>query len=934
MRPKPHFVNIIRRWSILLLLTFAAVILASRTIIYLRETESRTREMRATYFETQRQLIKTEVMKFSAVLEYEIAKMTGEADMHERIMHYVNIQRFGPNACGYVFVNELLDIRGGQNFARVYANPNRPDDSGKMLSDDYLDARGKPFRKEFLKGLRESGECYVDYWYKKIDHAEPRPKTSFFKLAGNDRFIVAAGVYLDDVEDEIRLMQADLTARLQHSYLVITLICIGFFIIVLTITGWLTKKLGSDFRIFSEFFKRAADSSIPIDRDTVKFSELDLLAASANTMLSQKARADEALLETRDRLTEAQKMAKLGHYIFDVKHDSWTNSPELDAIFGIDDHYDKTASGWLAIVHPDFRDAMSAYLRDDVSGRHPKFDMEYKIIHQETGQERWVHGLGDLTFDKENRLTEMFGTIQDITGLKVAYNALKESEERFRLAFRTIPDAICLNRASDGMYIDINQGFTDLTGYTRHDVLGKSSLDISIWKDADDRKQLTDALAKTGYVKNFEARFVRKNGDIGIGLMSARTLSIDDEAVIQAITKDITEFRRAEDKRKKLETQLQQTQKMEAIGTLAGGIAHDFNNILSGILGYSQLALLDVKHPESVSKRIDQIIKSAHRAADLTKQILTFSRQGSYEKQPFRIALEIKEALKLLRSSIPSTIGINTRIDSRKKVLADPIKIHQVIMNLCTNAYHAMRKTGGDMAVSLKDVVIHASRPFKDKDMPPGDYIRLDVIDTGHGMDAETLEKIFEPYFTTKETGDGTGLGLALVQAIVEEHDGFLEVESEPGKGTRVSLFFPVVGGAAEEKIPEPEAGAHLAGTETIMFVDDEKAIRESCRIYLETKGYQVRAFSSGIDALETFKTRPLEYDLIITDMNMPGFSGDKLAKEILNIKPDIPIVLCTGFSENISHSEALALGIRRFIQKPVVGQNLLRLIRGILDEK
>ena len=396
--------------------------------------------------------------------------------------------------------------------------------------------------------------------------------------------------------------------------------------------------------------------------------------------------------------------------------------------------------------------------------------------------------------------------------------------------------------------------------------------------------------------------------------------------------KDITKGKQADKKRKELEAQLNQTQKMEAIGTLAGGIAHDFNNILSGILAYSQLANTHIKTPEKAAGHIEQIIIGAKRAADLTKQILTLSRQGEYQKQSFRIYLEIKEALKLLRSSIPSTIEIKTRLDSKKRVLADPTKIHQLVMNLCTNAYHSMRKTGGELTVSLTDAQVSDPHFSKGKKWVPGEYIKLEVSDTGHGMDKKTLKKAFEPYFTTKKKGDGTGFGLALVQAIVEEHDAYMEVVSEPGKGTCFSIYFPIVREEIKKRSPKIEKEYHLTGNEKIMVVDDEDSIRNSCKEHLEDNGYQVKTFSNGIKALEEFKTRPFQFDLVITDMTMPGLTGDKLAKEILKIQPAIPIVLCTGFNENSSQTAALELGIRQIVQKPIMDHDLLLLIRRYLD--
>ncbi len=373
-----------------------------------------------------------------------------------------------------------------------------------------------------------------------------------------------------------------------------------------------------------------------------------------------------------------------------------------------------------------------------------------------------------------------------------------------------------------------------------------------------------------------------------------------------------------------LEAKLRQSQKMEAIGRLAGGIAHDFNNILSGIFGYAQLGAKHIEQPGRLKNHLLQITKGAQRATELVQQILTFSRRTEYQKHHLRIYLEIKETLKLLRSTIPTTIDIKTRLNSRSMVLADPTKIHQVVMNLCTNAYHAMRDTGGLLTVSLSEVEVTESRPVFKQQIPKGNYLLLTISDTGAGMDAKTLENAFEPYYTTRDSGQGTGLGLSIVQAIIDEHDGFLEVESEPGKGTIFSIYFPaapeVQGRPAEEADEEPV----YHGRGTIMVVDDESSIREFLKELLEENGYTVAVFSNGGDAFGAFKDAPDTFDLIISDMTMPEIPGDELAQKVLALRPQMPIFLCTGFSERISETRAQDIGIRQYFQKPLDNQVLL----------
>ncbi|MCG8632688.1 MAG: PAS domain S-box protein [Desulfobacterales bacterium] len=387
---------------------------------------------------------------------------------------------------------------------------------------------------------------------------------------------------------------------------------------------------------------------------------------------------------------------------------------------------------------------------------------------------------------------------------------------------------------------------------------------------------------------------------------------------------------RAYKEKKQLEEQLSRSQKMEALGTLAGGIAHDFNNILSGIFGYSQLAEVSIGNPEKARNHIRNVVKAAQRATDLVHQILTVSRRSELQKRPLNIAIVVKEAIKLLRSTLPSTISIKDNIESREKVLAEPTQIHQVVMNLCTNAYHAMRGTGGVLTIDLREVenIDHSL----EKGMAPGKYLRLDVRDTGCGMDEKILNKVFDPYFTTKEVGEGTGLGLALVYGIVQEHGGSISARSVPGKGSRFRIYLPVTDKESRGNSGTHDPGAISGGTERIMVVDDEKSILFSTRELLEDFGYKVSPFPNGRLAYDAFKQDPSAYDLIITDMTMPLMRGDELSIAVTKIRRDIPVILSTGFSDNISEKRAMEIGIKKYLQKPISYNKLLIHIRDVLD--
>jgi signal transduction histidine kinase/ActR/RegA family two-component response regulator len=380
------------------------------------------------------------------------------------------------------------------------------------------------------------------------------------------------------------------------------------------------------------------------------------------------------------------------------------------------------------------------------------------------------------------------------------------------------------------------------------------------------------------------------------------------------------------------ERQLQQVLKIQAIGTLAGGIAHDFNNILFPIVGFTELTMDEVPEDSSAHKNLEEILKSANRAKDLVQQILTFSRQSGHERKPIKIQYIIKEALKLLRASIPATIEIVHELDENYGAISgDAIQIHQIIMNLCTNAYQAMQETGGKLEVRLAEVDINYVEAIEITGLTPGRYLQLTVKDEGCGMEPAILDRIFEPYYTTKAPGQGAGLGLSVIHGMVKNHGGDITVSSTPGKGSAFHVFLPLIDEIDEETKTNSFSEA-AGGNEHILLVDDEEQIVALMQQMLENLGYRVTARTDGQEALKVFAQHPEEFDLVITDMTMPHITGDRLAQKLIGIKPDIPIILCTGFNETITEEKALSRGIQKFIMKPVVKSELASAIRAVLE--
>jgi PAS domain S-box-containing protein len=396
---------------------------------------------------------------------------------------------------------------------------------------------------------------------------------------------------------------------------------------------------------------------------------------------------------------------------------------------------------------------------------------------------------------------------------------------------------------------------------------------------------------------------------------------------------DIAMLRQAEEQRRHLEQMLQQSQKMEAIGTLAGGIAHDFNNILGGIMGFTELALLDLQEGSAAYNNLKNSLKAQYRAVEMVNQILAFSRQTESDPVPVKVSAITKEVVKLLRMSIPSTIEITLELNAvSDMVIADPARIHQILMNLCTNAAHAMREHGGKLIISLSNVDIGLDTAMVCPELVPGQYVQLFVRDTGQGIDPLIRDRIFDPFFTTKKPGEGTGMGLAVVYGIVKGLKGTIDLESRPGEGTLFRVLIPAIDHHTTESSDVMDVMP--GGQERILFVDDEEFLVRIGEQVLSRLGYMVVARTSSVEALEAFRAQPENFDLVITDLNMPNMTGIDLSQELMHIRPDIPIILCTGFSERIIEDKARKLGIQEFIIKPIIMSTLAKTIREILERR
>ena len=510
-------------------------------------------------------------------------------------------------------------------------------------------------------------------------------------------------------------------------------------------------------------------------------------------------------------------------------------------------------------------------------------------------------------------------------------SALRESRERLKILFDFAPDGYCMLNLK-GEIIEGNRSLEILTGYNREELIQKNIFNLNlIASDPHSQAHRIHQESVKGHPWGpGEFAISRKNGDPATVEVHSHPVIIKNETSILVMLRDVTERNAQAKIREELEKQLAQGQKMEAVGTLAGGIAHDFNNILSAIIGYTELSRMDAPPGSPLHENLSQINTAGLRAKDLIQQILTFSREHDTEIKPVPAGALIKESLKLLRASIPKTIEIRQDITSEAFTLANATQLQQILMNLCTNAAHAMGTQGGILEVTLTDTEIDPSSAGQDINLPPGYYLLLTVSDTGCGMPPEVVQRVFDPYFTTKPKGEGSGLGMAVVHGIVRRYQGAINVTSEQGQGTTVKVYLTrqaKAGTGIEEKpMPLP------TGTETVLLVDDESQLVAIEQQMLTRLGYQVTASEDSVKALEIFRAQPEAFAVVVTDMSMPKMNGAELTRAILAIRPDIPVVVCTGYSAGLTRENALSFGVYDILMKPISMQSLATCIRQAID--
>ncbi len=527
-----------------------------------------------------------------------------------------------------------------------------------------------------------------------------------------------------------------------------------------------------------------------------------------------------------------------------------------------------------------------------------------------------------MASDQRTRDGGSVSVVTDITDLKCAEQELRKLSSAVEQS-----RSVIIITGIDGRIDYVNPMFTEVTGYAAAEAIGKTPAMLKSGTTPtahyqELRQSLTSGREWRGDIQNR-----RKNGEFYWCREIISPIHDDNGEITHflAVEEDVTEHRR-------IEAQLRQSQKMEAIGQLAGGIAHDFNNILQIISGFVELASREQPLESPSRGYLETANRSVERARDLVQKILTFSRRVVSEKVEVNPASLLTEIVALMRATLPSTIEIEPRLDrTTGMVLADPTQIEQVVVNLCNNGAQAMTETGGRLSVSLEEAEVGNNFVVVSGTLKPGRYMTIAVEDTGGGISEAVQKRMFEPFFTTKDIGEGSGLGLAMVHGIVAAHDGGITVRSSPARGTRFTVYLPrfeeieILPVAVDEE-------RNLSGSERILFVDDEPAATELAGYLLSAQGYEVESHTSSLAALEAFRDHPQEFDLVITDQTMPGMTGDLLAREMLKIRADIPIVLCTGYSQRINEHSAKSIGVREFVMKPLVANELLKVVRRALD--
>lgn len=739
-------------------------------------------------------------------------------------------------------------------------------------------------------------------------------------------WVIGTSVYEDELQAYRALLdhgQSKMTRSMATAGLIIT--------ILIGVSGIpIARKITGPIRHMTDAAEKIIGGDLTQVVEVKSHDEIGVLAQTFNLMTSKLSNSMESLKKSEEKYRGIYEDALEGLFQSNLDGHILNANPAMAHILGYSSPDKLIAkihnAGDQLYVNPDDRRKLVKTL---IKNREVvRFEVQFR---RKDETKIWVCISARLVNAPDGKPSLIDGFISDISDRKQAQEALAESRNYLNEIINSIADPLFVKN-SQHQWVLLNNAMCAFLGHCRDELLGKSDYDFFPEKEADVFWAKDELVLNSG-IENINEESITNAQGVVHTIVTKKTLYVDEkgEKYIVAIIRDITDLRRAEEEKRLLKARLTQSQKMEAIGTLAGGIAHDFNNILMAIIGYTELARENVLHDDVMQRYLNQVLKASNRAKELVKQILTFSRMTETEYSPIALRTVIKEAFGMLRAVIPSTIEIKQNFTASGLVMSDPTQLNQILMNLCTNAVHAMDEKGGTLEVGLNEVTIDDPATAEDLDLTLGPYLKLVVRDTGKGIPPEIRDRIFEPYFTTKELGRGTGLGLSVIHGIVQSHKGVITCSSILNEGSVFEVYLPKIQ-MDQDKEDELEQRPLLPGSEHILFVDDEPVLADLAEKMLSDRGYSVVSQTNSSDALTLFKEDPYRFDLVITDMTMPGMTGDRLAQEILKIRQDIPVILCTGYTEHMTKERAEEIGIKEFIFKPLNMQALTTAIRKVSD--
>lgn len=856
-----------------------------------------------------------------------------ESDIQKEILNRISQIRYGKD--GYIFVVSY----GGTTLM----NGVQPELIGKNLWD-MEDPNGVKVIQEEKRAAETPNGDFIFYSWKKPSTGIISPKASFVRGVHDWKWMIGAGAYLDDMEKLIQKEEAHYKNTIYASASDFLLTACVILLLALLLSLYLSKHFNKQITNFLTSFRELETVGIGLDTKSIKLKELRIIAETANSILAKRFEAEKENIENKARFSRIADNIPDMIYRMNLHEGKYEYvSPVSDNIFGCDaDVFFNTPLLIQKLIHPDWKDFFEKEWENLLEGNAPP-TYEYQIIHAKTGETRWLHQKNVLIKDENGKPIAIEGIVSDVTENK------RTEEER-------IDREIFLNRImdqspfatwiadTDGNYVRSNKAMKKILNLTDEQLIGK----YNIFEDSEVIKQgimpQIESVYKEGktihfnlewHGDNIEALNVSDSNKVFIDATMFPVFDAKGQQVnVVTIWIDVSERMNAQKEKELLQKQLQQAQKMESVGRLAGGVAHDFNNMLTGIKGNVQLAKMDLLQDDPLSEILDDIEAASDKAASLTKQLLAFSRKQIITPKVINLNDLISRMHKMLIRTIGEDINLRSIPASNlSNIKADPNQIEQIIVNLAINARDAMSK-GGKLTIETADVTLDkhytATHPY----LETGEYVMLAISDNGEGICQADIQNIFDPFFTTKAEGEGTGLGLSTVYGIVKQHQGYIEVYSEPGNGTTFKIYFPVVRDKSQTITTNIQQENFPTGNENIFIVEDEEMVRKIAIKILERLGYNVRYSDNGVNALKIIREENLKIDLLLTDVVMPEMNGKDLAEEIIKLNGDIKVLFTSGYTKEVIAQHGILEDGIEFIGKPYNPQDLAVKVRSVLDKK